>query len=175
MEDFEDDLKKGHGLTVFNYTSVMEATNGFSSENKLGQGGFGPLYKVTWNQWGYALTSLCQLEYWIFVISRSFQGILPTGQEIAVKRLSKTSGQGIVEFKNELTLICELQHMNLVQLLGCCIHEEERILIYEYMPNQSLDFYLFGEEYTRVQYIMCSFEGEKQKIVFIVTYQLEYT
>jgi len=47
MEDFEDDLKKGHGLTVFNYTSVMEATNGFSSENKLGQGGFGPLYKVT--------------------------------------------------------------------------------------------------------------------------------
>ncbi|WVZ04021.1 hypothetical protein V8G54_024827 [Vigna mungo] len=74
MEDFEDDLKKGHGLTMFNYTSVMEATNGFSSENKLGQGGFEPIYK----------------------------GILPTGQQIAVKRLSKTSGQGIVEFKNEL-------------------------------------------------------------------------
>ncbi|XP_017407147.1 G-type lectin S-receptor-like serine/threonine-protein kinase At1g67520 [Vigna angularis] len=115
MEDFEDDLKKGHGLTVFNYTSVMEATNRFSSENKLGQGGFGPVYK----------------------------GILPTGQQIVVKRLSKTFGQGIVEFKNELTLICELQHMNLVQLLGCCIYEEEKILIYEYMPNKSLDFYLF--------------------------------
>jgi len=49
-EDLEDDLKKGHGLTVFNYTSVMEATNRFSSENKLGQGGFGPVYKVTSNQ-----------------------------------------------------------------------------------------------------------------------------
>ncbi|XP_068497587.1 G-type lectin S-receptor-like serine/threonine-protein kinase At1g67520 [Phaseolus vulgaris] len=115
MEDFEVDLKKGNGLKLFNYTSVMAATSGFSSENMLGEGGFGPVYK----------------------------GILLTGQEIAVKRLSKTSGQGIVEFKNELTLICELQHMNLVQLLGCCIHEEERILIYEYMPNKSLDFYLF--------------------------------
>ncbi|ESW05382.1 hypothetical protein PHAVU_011G175000 [Phaseolus vulgaris] len=115
MKDFEVDLKKGNGLKLFNYTSIMAATNEFSTENKLGQGGFGPVYK----------------------------GILPTGQEIAVKRLSKTSGQGIVEFKNELTLICELQHMNLVQLLGCCIDEEERILIYEYLPNKSLDFYLF--------------------------------
>ncbi|KAL2326106.1 hypothetical protein Fmac_025164 [Flemingia macrophylla] len=114
-EDFEDDLRKGNNLKVFSYTSVMAATNMFSSGNKLGQGGFGPVYK----------------------------GILPSGEEIAVKRLSKYSSQGIVEFKNELTLICELQHTNLVQLLGCCIHEEERILIYEYMPNKSLDFYLF--------------------------------
>ncbi|XP_039684670.1 G-type lectin S-receptor-like serine/threonine-protein kinase CES101 isoform X2 [Medicago truncatula] len=114
IKDLEDDFK-GHDIKVFNFASILEATMDFSPENKLGQGGYGPVYK----------------------------GILATGQEVAVKRLSKTSGQGIVEFKNELVLICELQHTNLVQLLGCCIHEEERILIYEYMPNKSLDFYLF--------------------------------
>ncbi|RHN40747.1 putative protein kinase RLK-Pelle-DLSV family [Medicago truncatula] len=114
IKDLEDDFK-GHDIKVFNYTSILEATMDFSPENKLGQGGYGPVYK----------------------------GVLATGQEVAVKRLSKTSGQGIMEFKNELVLICELQHKNLVELLGCCIHEEERILIYEYMPNKSLDFYLF--------------------------------
>ncbi|RHN40745.1 putative protein kinase RLK-Pelle-DLSV family [Medicago truncatula] len=116
VKDLEADFK-GHDIKVFNFTSILEATMDFSPENKLGQGGYGPVYK----------------------------GILAIGQEVAVKRLSKTSGQGIMEFKNELVLICELQHTNLVQLLGCCIHEEERILIYEYMPNKSLDFYLFGE------------------------------
>ncbi|KAL2326112.1 hypothetical protein Fmac_025170 [Flemingia macrophylla] len=115
IEEFEDDLKHGNELKVFSYMSVMAATNEFSSENKLGQGGFGLVYK----------------------------GILSTGQEVAIKRLSKTSTQGVLEFKNELKLICELQHMNLVQLLGYCIDQEERILLYEYMPNKSLDFYIF--------------------------------
>ncbi|BFG28710.1 hypothetical protein CerSpe_149840 [Prunus speciosa] len=116
-----NELQKDHGnmgkhdLSVFTYESVLAATSNFSQENKLGEGGFGPVYK----------------------------GKLAKGQEIAVKRLSKCSGQGTSEFKNELMLIHELQHTNLVQLFGFCIHEEERMLIYEYMPNKSLDYFLY--------------------------------
>ncbi|XP_019430588.1 PREDICTED: G-type lectin S-receptor-like serine/threonine-protein kinase CES101 [Lupinus angustifolius] len=117
VKDLEDNFSKGHDFKVFSYASVKEATTNFSSKNQLGEGGFGPVYK----------------------------GVLPTGREVAVKRLAKTSGQGTVEFKNELMLICELQHMNLVKLLGCCIHGQERMLIYEYMPNKSLDFFLFDD------------------------------
>ncbi|KAH9688853.1 cysteine-rich receptor-like protein kinase 10 [Citrus sinensis] len=94
---------------------ALEATNHFSHENKLGEGGFGPVYK----------------------------GILADGKEIAVKRLSRSSGQGRQEFKNEVTLIAKLQHKNLVRLLGCCLDGNELLLIYEYMPNKSLDLFLF--------------------------------
>ncbi|CBI35714.3 unnamed protein product, partial [Vitis vinifera] len=105
-------------LQVFSFSTIKVATNNFSSENRLGEGGFGPVYK----------------------------GKLPKGQEIAVKRLSKTSHQGLEEFKNEVTLTATLQHVNLVKLLGFCTQREEKMLIYECMPNKSLDFYLFDPE-----------------------------
>ncbi|KAL4271135.1 hypothetical protein GQ457_13G002880 [Hibiscus cannabinus] len=110
-------VKEDLELPVLEFATVAIATNNFSSNNKLGQGGFGPVYK----------------------------GTLIEGQEIAVKRLSKNSGQGLEEFKNEVTLIAKLQHRNLVKLFGCCIRKDERMLIYEYMPNKSLDYFIFDK------------------------------
>ncbi|CAN6288601.1 unnamed protein product [Urochloa humidicola] len=104
-------------FSVFDFHQILEATDNFSEENKLGEGGFGPVYK----------------------------GQLPEGIEIAVKRLASHSGQGFLEFRNEVQLIAKLQHTNLVRLLGCCSQGEEKILIYEYLPNKSLDFFIFDE------------------------------
>ncbi|KAI3860381.1 hypothetical protein MKW92_005926 [Papaver armeniacum] len=115
---FDDGKTEGETqeLQIFNYACLSTATNNFCLKNKLGEGGFGPVYK----------------------------GKLQNEKEIAVKRLSKHSGQGIEEFKNEVVLISKLQHRNLVRLLGCCIRGEEYMLIYEYMPKGSLDLFLFG-------------------------------
>ncbi|KAK1403981.1 Receptor-like serine/threonine-protein kinase [Heracleum sosnowskyi] len=105
-------------IPLFTFMQIAKATNYFSLNNKLGEGGFGPVHK----------------------------GMLGTGQEIAVKRLSKTSRQGIDEFMNEVSCIAKLQHRNLVKLLGCCVEEGERMLIYEYMPNRGLDSIIFDKE-----------------------------
>ncbi|XP_010273261.1 PREDICTED: G-type lectin S-receptor-like serine/threonine-protein kinase At4g03230 isoform X2 [Nelumbo nucifera] len=116
-EEFIEDDKKGIGVPFFNFETIAAVTENFSDSNKLGQGGFGPVYK----------------------------GQLPGGQEIAVKRLSRSSGQGLEEFKNEVLLISKLQHRNLVRLLGYSIKGDEKILLYEYMPNKSLDSFIFDQ------------------------------
>ncbi|KAF6159070.1 hypothetical protein GIB67_032687, partial [Kingdonia uniflora] len=117
-EDYNDAVQKNElELITFDYLSIATATDDFSLDNKLGEGGFGPVYK----------------------------GKLASGKEIAVKRLSKNSAQGIKEFQNEVILIANLQHRNLVRLLGCCIEKQETILIYEYMPNKSLDLFIFDQ------------------------------
>ncbi|KAG5234842.1 G-type lectin S-receptor serine/threonine-protein kinase [Salix suchowensis] len=104
-------------LEYFKLSTITAATDNFSPANKLGQGGFGSVYK----------------------------GLLANGQQVAVKRLSRSSGEGTEEFKNEVMVIAKLQHRNLVKLLGYCIHNEEKMLIYEYLPNKSLDSFLFDE------------------------------
>ncbi|KAL7586335.1 hypothetical protein Lser_V15G40252 [Lactuca serriola] len=111
----KEDDREGIDVPYFELESIIAATDDFSEKNMLGQGGFGPVYK----------------------------GKLPGGEEIAVKRLSSLSGQGLQEFKNEVMLIAKLQHRNLVRLLGYCIKGEEQILLYEYMPNRSLDTFIF--------------------------------
>ncbi|MED6127246.1 hypothetical protein PIB30_086204 [Stylosanthes scabra] len=115
---FRTETNTSDEIEIFSFESMVAATNNFSSSNKLGEGGFGPVY----------------------------MGTLTNQQEIAIKRLSMSSGQGLTEFKNEAKLIAKLQHTNLVKLIGLCIQREERMLVYEYMSNGSLDLHLFDAE-----------------------------
>ncbi|EOA20137.1 hypothetical protein CARUB_v10000427mg [Capsella rubella] len=109
-----DEITTIHSVQ-FDFKTIEAATDKFSDSNMIGRGGFGEVYK----------------------------GKLSTGTEVAVKRLSKTSGQGAQEFKSEAVLVTKLQHRNLVRLFGFCLEGEEKILIYEFVPNKSLDYFLF--------------------------------
>ena len=140
-------------VTFFTLATIAIATNNFSSNNKLGEGGFGLVYKVTLqhafikitkNQFSSYSTSIKKLFGYL-----NFQGTLIDGKEIAVKRLSQRSRQGLNEFKNEVIVIARLQHRNLVRLLGYCIEGDERMLIYEYMLNGSLDSFIFGLNFSK--------------------------
>ena len=100
----------------FSYEELMEITNGFSSQNVLGEGGFGCVYK----------------------------GWLPDGKPVAVKQLKAGSGQGEREFKAEVEIISRVHHRHLVSLVGYCISEHHRLLIYEFVPNKTLEHHLHG-------------------------------
>ncbi|KAK7269971.1 hypothetical protein RIF29_22798 [Crotalaria pallida] len=108
----------------FDLAIIEVATNNFSQQNKIGTGGFGEVYR----------------------------GILPDGRNVAVKRLSTNSRQGSIEFKNEVLLIAKLQHRNLVAFIGFCLQEQEKILIYEYVPNRSLDYFLFDTQQQKLSW-----------------------
>ncbi|KAM6570474.1 hypothetical protein CsatB_018459 [Cannabis sativa] len=117
MKDDDDEFL---GIDVkpltFRYAELKTATNDFDSSNKLGEGGFGPVYK----------------------------GTLEDGRVIAVKQLSLTSNQGKSQFVAEIATISAVQHRNLVKLYGCCIEGDKRLLVYEYLENKSLDQALYG-------------------------------
>ncbi|GAA0149039.1 transmembrane signal receptor [Lithospermum erythrorhizon] len=117
-DNLTDNTSEDFELPLFDFNTIAVATNYFSVANRVGQGGFGVVYK----------------------------GTLAEGELIAVKRLSENSGQGVEEFRNELKLIAKLQHRNLVRLKGCCVDMEEKMLIYEYMENRSLDSILFSHD-----------------------------
>ncbi|XP_063938953.1 cysteine-rich receptor-like protein kinase 43 isoform X2 [Daucus carota subsp. sativus] len=117
-EEQGDEMEKiaAQEQKVFAFETLVSATKDFHPDRKLGQGGFGPVFK----------------------------GKLSDGREIAVKKLSQNSGQGKKEFMNEAKLLSRVQHRNVVSLLGYCSHEEEKLLVYEYVANESLDKFLFS-------------------------------
>ncbi|KAM1238661.1 hypothetical protein ACFX2I_039342 [Malus domestica] len=115
-DDAEDGIDSFN--LFFDLQELQIATGFFSELNKLGHGGFGPVYK----------------------------GLMPNCQEIAVKKLSLDSPQGATEFTNEVKLLLRVQHKNLVTLLGCCVEGPEKMLVYEYLPNKSLDYFLFDKQ-----------------------------
>ncbi|KAK9155256.1 hypothetical protein Sjap_002736 [Stephania japonica] len=117
MDEDEELLGIAAQQYIFSYEELRTATEDFKSANKLGEGGFGPVYK----------------------------GKLSDGRTVAVKQLSVTSHQGKSQFVAEIATISAVQHRNLVKLHGCCIERDKRLLVYEYLENKSLDQILFGQ------------------------------
>ncbi|KAK4484916.1 hypothetical protein RD792_007517 [Penstemon davidsonii] len=107
---------RGIEAKPYTYAELRAATDDFSTANKLGEGGFGPVYK----------------------------GTLVDGRDVAVKQLSLASHQGKSQFVAEIATISAVQHRNLVKLYGCCIEGDKRLIVYEYLENKSLDQALFG-------------------------------
>ncbi|KAE8696228.1 putative LRR receptor-like serine/threonine-protein kinase [Hibiscus syriacus] len=118
-EDDDEELLLGINPrpNTFSYSELKASTNNFSPSNKLGEGGFGPVYK----------------------------GTLPDGRVVAVKQLSVATKYGKEQFFTEIATISAVQHRNLVKLCGCCIAGNRRLLVYEYLENKSLDQTLFGQ------------------------------
>ncbi|XP_062190053.1 cysteine-rich receptor-like protein kinase 6 [Phragmites australis] len=128
---------------MIDVSTLRAATGNFDESNKLGEGGFGAVYK----------------------------GVLPNGDEIAVKRLSKSSTQGVEELKNELALVAKLKHKNLVSLVGVCLEQQERLLVYEFVPNRSLDLILFGTDNEKREQLDW---GQRYKIINGIARGLQY-
>ncbi|XP_020095979.1 LOW QUALITY PROTEIN: proline-rich receptor-like protein kinase PERK4 [Ananas comosus] len=106
----------GFNKSTFTYEELASATSGFSQANLLGQGGFGYVHK----------------------------GVLPNGKEVAVKQLKSGSGQGEREFQAEVDIISRVHHRHLVSLVGYCIAGSQRMLVYEFVPNKTLEYHLHG-------------------------------
>ena len=105
------------GNGIFTLSELHKATQGFNKKNKLGEGGFGKVYK----------------------------GVLEDGREVAVKALTIGGGQGEREFRAEVETISRCHHRYLVTMFGYCISKDQRLLVYEYVPNGTLEAALHGE------------------------------
>lgn len=119
----------GFSKSDFTYDELAAATRGFDKSLLLGEGGYGYVYK----------------------------GVLPNGKEIAVKCLKSTSGQGEREFQSEVEIISRVHHRYLVSLVGYCIAGRKKLLVYEYIRNNSLDYHLYGMKYNHIWCMFCSF------------------
>ncbi|KAK4786610.1 hypothetical protein SAY86_010443 [Trapa natans] len=122
--EVEEELSGIHNVRLFTYKELRNATDGFSDANKIGEGGFGPVYKAR----------------------------LRNGKLAAVKVLSAKSSQGVGEFLTEIKMISDIEHENLVKLYGCCVENDHRILIYNYLENNSLADTLLGNNPNNIQF-----------------------